>query len=55
LTEKILSTGKQRINSLELVPFNDGRFEIYKNGKKLYSKLETREFPNESMIVKMIF
>ena len=44
--------GKQRIKSLELVPFDDGRFEVFKNEKKLYSKLETGEFAKEDQIVK---
>jgi selenoprotein W-related protein len=52
LTEKLLVAGKQRIKSLELVPFNDGRFEVFKNDKRLYSKLETGKFPNEDEIVK---
>ncbi|PYV43345.1 MAG: hypothetical protein DMG06_10985 [Acidobacteria bacterium] len=52
MTEKLLVAGKQRIKSLELVPFDDGRFEVFKNEKKLYSKLETGEFPKEDQIVK---
>jgi selT/selW/selH-like putative selenoprotein len=54
LTEKLLVSGKQRIKSLELVPFSDGRFEVFRNDKKIYSKLEKGEFPNEDMIVKQI-
>jgi len=54
LTEKLLVSGKQRIKSFELVPFSDGRFEVFKNGKKLYSKLETGEFPKEGEIVSQV-
>jgi selenoprotein W-related protein len=43
--------GKQRIQSLELLPFGDGRFEVYKNGKKVYSKLETGVFPDDDTLV----
>jgi selT/selW/selH-like putative selenoprotein len=54
LTEKLLVAGKQRIKSLELVPFSDGRFEVFRNDKKIYSKLEKGEFPNEDTIVKQV-
>jgi selT/selW/selH-like putative selenoprotein len=54
LTEKLLIAGKQRIKSLELVPFNDGRFEVFKNDTKIYSKLETHTFPNEESLIRKI-
>jgi selT/selW/selH-like putative selenoprotein len=54
LTEKLLVAGKQRIKSLELVPFNDGRFEVFKNDAKIYSKLESRTFPDEALLIKKI-
>jgi selT/selW/selH-like putative selenoprotein len=54
LTEKLLVAGKQRIKSLELVPFSDGRFEVFRNEKKVHSKLETGEFPKEDVIVKKV-
>ena len=47
-------SGKQRIKSFELVPFSDGRFEVFKNDRKLYSKLETGEFPKENEIVSRV-
>ena len=46
--------GKQRVKSLELGPFNDGRFEVFKNDTKLYSKLETHTFPNEEVLIRKI-
>jgi predicted Rdx family selenoprotein len=54
LTEKLLKKGKQRIQSLELFPFGDGRFEVYKDNKKIYSKLESREFPDDDKMVQAI-
>jgi selT/selW/selH-like putative selenoprotein len=54
LTEKLLVAGKQRIKSFELAPFSDGRFEVFKNDKKIYSKLKTGEFPKEDAIVKQV-
>jgi selenoprotein W-related protein len=54
LTEKILNKGKQRIQSLELVPYGDGRFEVFKNNKRLHSKLETGEFPDEDKLVSQL-
>jgi selenoprotein W-related protein len=54
LTEKLLVAGKQRIKSFELAPFSDGRFEVFKNDKKIYSKLETGEFPKEDAILKQV-
>jgi selenoprotein W-related protein len=55
LTEKILRAGKQRIKALELVPFSDGRFEVFRDSEKLYSKLDTGEFPDEEEIVQLTF
>lgn len=46
--------GKQRVKSLELVPFSDGRFEVFKNNRKLYSKLETRVFPDEEALLRQL-
>ena len=46
--------GKKRIKSLELVPFNDGRFEVFKNDTKIYSKLESHAFPNEDLLLRKI-
>jgi selT/selW/selH-like putative selenoprotein len=55
LTEKLLRAGKQRIKALELVPFSDGRFEIFKNGKMVYSKLQQGSFPDEGEITDQLF
>jgi selT/selW/selH-like putative selenoprotein len=42
---------KQRISALELKPFSDGRFEIYVNSKKIFSKLAEHRFPEASDIL----
>jgi len=49
-----LVAGKQRVKSLELVPFDDGRFEVFKNDAKIYSKLDTHTFPNEELLIRKI-
>ncbi len=54
MTERLLAKGKQRIHSLELVPYGDGRFEVFKNDKKLHSKLETGEFPDDEKLLNQI-
>jgi selenoprotein W-related protein len=53
LAEKILIL-KQRIGSLKLVPSGGGAFEISVNGKKVYSKLDTGEFPDPDAILKAV-
>ena len=53
MAEKIL-TLKQRIGSLKLVPSGGGAFEISVNGKKVYSKLETGEFPDFEAVLKVV-
>ena len=53
MAEKILAL-KQRIGSLKLVPSGGGAFEISVNGKKIYSKLETGEFPDFDAILKAV-
>jgi selenoprotein W-related protein len=51
LTEKILWAVKRKLSNLELVPSDGGRFEISVDGKPIYSKLETGQFPDEQKIV----
>ena len=53
MTEKLL-TLKQRIGSLKLVPSGGGAFEISVNGKKVYSKLDTGEFPDFDAVLKAV-
>jgi len=53
LAEKILAL-KQRIGSLKLVPSGGGAFEVSVNGKKIYSKLQTGEFPDFDAMLKAV-
>ncbi len=54
MAEKILSTYKQQIKTLELEPSGGGCFEITVNGELIYSKLQTGEFPDEGAIVEQV-
>lgn len=54
MTEKILGKFKQKIKSLSLSPFADGRFEVFLDGRKIYSKLDTGQFPDEEVVLKAI-
>lgn len=51
LTDKILNHCKQRIDGLELAPYGDGRFEVFVGEEKIYSKLETGDFPDDEPIL----
>lgn len=43
---------KQKIKSLSLSPYADGRFEVFVDGVKVYSKLDTGQFPDEDAVVR---
>ena len=45
---------KQRIGSLRLIPSSGGVFEITVNGKKIYSKIATGQFPEPGAIAEEI-
>jgi selenoprotein W-related protein len=47
----LLDTYKQDIKELKLIPAGGGCFELTVNGKLIYSKLETGQFPDEKAIV----
>ncbi len=51
MTAKLLKTYKQKIQALELVPSGGGCFELSVGEKKVYSKLETGQFPEEDKLV----
>ena len=42
---------KQQISSLELQPDQGGCFELTADEELIYSKLETKEFPDEEQMV----
>lgn len=50
----MLNRFKQRIDNLELVPSNGGRFELSLDGQLEYSKLKTGEFPDEADMLAMV-
>jgi selenoprotein W-related protein len=54
LTENLAKALKQKMSELTIAPFADGRFEVIVNGKKIWSKLETGDFPDEPTLVARI-
>ena len=51
MTAKLLPRYKQAISRYVLIPSKGGCFELTVNGKRLYSKLETGEFPDEEALI----
>jgi selenoprotein W-related protein len=51
LTTKLLTTYKQKIKDLKLIPTGGGAFELSVNGDLIYSKLQTGKFPDEQWAV----
>ena len=54
MTEDLAKALKQKITELTIAPFADGRFEVTVNGKKIWSKLETGEFPDNATLLAKI-
>jgi selenoprotein W-related protein len=54
LTTKLLTTYKQLIKELKLIPASGGCFELSINGDLAYSKLKTGKFPDEQEMVDMV-
>jgi selenoprotein W-related protein len=54
LTSQILTTYKQQIHSLTLIPAGGGCFELSLNGELVYSKLKTDTFPDEGQMLSLI-
>ena len=46
-----MTTYKQQINELRLLPGGGGCFEVSLDGELIYSKLKTGKFPDETAIV----
>jgi selenoprotein W-related protein len=53
LADALMTSLKRKMASLELVPSDKGRFEVSIDGKLVYSKLATGEFPDDMTIVQM--
>jgi selenoprotein W-related protein len=51
LTGKLLTTYKQKIRDLKLIPGGGGCFELTVNGELLYSKLQSGQFPDEKWVL----
>ncbi len=47
----MLTTFKQQIHDLKLIPSKGGCFELTVNGELLYSKLESKQFPDEKWLL----
>jgi selenoprotein W-related protein len=54
LTARLLDEFKPDIQSLTLVPGTGGVFEVSVNGKNIYSKKQTGQFPEPEEIVKAV-
>jgi selenoprotein W-related protein len=50
----LLTTFKQKIKDLKLIPASGGCFELSVNGDLVYSKLQTGQFPDESAMVDIL-
>ena len=42
------------MTELSLAPYGDGRFEVIVDDEKIYSKLDTGEFPDEKKILEQL-
>jgi selenoprotein W-related protein len=51
LTAKLLSTYKQQIKEMKLIPSGGGCFELSINGELIYSKLKVGKFPDEKWAI----
>jgi selenoprotein W-related protein len=54
LTAKLLPRFKRTIRRFVMIPSAGGCFELTVGTKKLYSKLETGEFPDEDELVEAV-
>ena len=51
LADLLLSNLKRNLASLELVPGKSGCFEVQVDGELIYSKIATKQFPDESTVL----
>ena len=54
MTSKLLTTYKQKITDLKLIPTGGGAFELSINGDLIYSKLKTGKFPDEKWALEAV-
>jgi selenoprotein W-related protein len=50
----LLTTFKQQIQELKLIPSKGGCFELTVNGELLYSKLKSGQFPEEKWVLETL-
>jgi selenoprotein W-related protein len=50
----LLTTYKQQIQDLKLIPSKGGCFELSADGHLIYSKLEAGKFPDEKAMVEAV-
>ena len=54
MTTTLLTTFKQKIKELKLIPSGGGCFELTLDGELLYSKLKTGKFPDEQQMLNAV-
>ena len=54
LADVLLSNLKRNVASLEMVPSKGGCFEVDVDGERIYSKLATGKFPDESDVLRQV-
>lgn len=54
MTARLLEEFKSDIQSLTLIPSAGGVFEVSVNGENIYSKMQTKKFPDPEAIIKAI-
>ena len=54
MAAEIATALKTKMTELALAPYADGRFEVFVNDDRVYSKLETGEFPDDKTITAKI-
>jgi len=54
LTEELAKALKQKMKEITLAPYADGRFEVFLNAERVWSKLETGDFPDNATLVAKI-
>ena len=54
MASRVLTTFKQKVSGMNLVPAGGGCFELSANGELLYSKLKSGQFPDEQSIVDLL-
>jgi selenoprotein W-related protein len=54
LAGKLLTTYKQKIKGLKLIPGGGGCFELSLDGELVYSKLKMGKFPDEEQMIETV-